>query len=92
MTDSRAMTLKDLLHLVDRARRGTILPPELDDLHAGITALHAKAKAAETTVDRVAQWTRDDVVTAATSFGDGYRECQRDIRDLLPAVIKAADR
>jgi hypothetical protein len=46
MTDSRATTLKDLLHLVDRARRGTILAPELDDLHAGITALHTKAAAA----------------------------------------------
>lgn len=47
MTDSRTMTLADLLHLVDRARRGTILAPELDDLHAGITVMAERLEAAE---------------------------------------------
>lgn len=41
MTDSRSLTLKQLLHLVDRARRGVALAAELDDLQAGITALEA---------------------------------------------------
>ena len=47
MTDTRAMTLRDLLHLVDRARRGTILPAELDDLHGGITAMAGRLAKAE---------------------------------------------
>jgi hypothetical protein len=46
MTDSRKMTLTQLLHLVDRARRGVILPPELDDLHGGIVALDAARRSA----------------------------------------------
>ncbi|MEC4016038.1 hypothetical protein [Streptomyces sp. H27-D2] len=46
MADSRALTLAQLLHLVDRARRGTILPPELDDLRAGIVALDAARRSA----------------------------------------------
>lgn len=54
MTDSRAMTLRDLLHLVDRARRGTILAPEIDDLHAGITFLDTKVAALEAGYEGVA--------------------------------------
>jgi len=47
---------------------------------------------------KVARWVTSEPVTANTEFGNGYRECQRDIRDLLkgrfdydprPAVVSA---
>ncbi|MFE2967550.1 hypothetical protein ACFXKC_28530 [Streptomyces sp. NPDC059340] len=47
MTDRTAITEQQLLHLVDRARRGVILPAELDDLQGGIVALSARLKQAE---------------------------------------------
>jgi hypothetical protein len=31
----------------------------------------------------IKEWVTSDVVTAKTEFGDGYRECQRDLRDKL---------
>ncbi|MGW6531422.1 hypothetical protein [Streptomyces venezuelae] len=34
-------------------------------------------------LDRVREWVTSDVVTATNEFGNGYREAQRDIRDLL---------
>lgn len=36
------MTREQLLHLVDRARRGVILPAELDLLHQGIETVHTQ--------------------------------------------------
>jgi hypothetical protein len=36
------MTRDQLLHLVDRARRGVALPAELDLLHQGIETVHAR--------------------------------------------------
>lgn len=38
---------------------------------------------AQARLDKVQRWVASDVVTARTSFGDGYREAQRDISDLL---------
>jgi hypothetical protein len=32
---------------------------------------------------RIEEWANSDVVTAKSSFGDGYREAMRDIRDLI---------
>lgn len=32
---------------------------------------------------RINEWANGDVVTAKSSFGDGYREAMRDIRDLI---------
>lgn len=40
---------------------------------------------AEERLTRVRQWVTSDVVTARSEFGNGYREAQRDIRDLLAA-------
>lgn len=37
----------------------------------------------EPTLARVRAWVTSDVVTARTEFGTGYREAQRDIRDLI---------
>jgi len=34
-------------------------------------------------VARILVWVESDVVTARNEFGDGYREAQRDIRDLI---------
>ncbi|MGW9058875.1 hypothetical protein [Streptomyces sp. NPDC055733] len=34
-------------------------------------------------LQRVREWVTSDVVTARSEFGNGYREAQRDIRDLL---------
>jgi predicted nucleic acid-binding protein len=38
---------------------------------------------AEERLARVTEWVTSDVVTARNEFGNGYREAQRDIRDLL---------
>ncbi|MFD8469052.1 hypothetical protein ACFV10_28590 [Streptomyces cyaneofuscatus] len=35
------------------------------------------------TLARVSEWVTSDVVTATSGFGDGYREAQRDIRDII---------
>ncbi|MDJ0460621.1 hypothetical protein [Streptomyces sp. H27-C3] len=51
MTDVRALSEAGLIHLVDRLRRGTILPAESDQLDAGIRAMAANLKAAETERD-----------------------------------------
>lgn len=40
-------------------------------------------------LDRIREWVTSDVVTARTGFGDGYREAQRDIRDLLDGRLPA---
>lgn len=37
------MTLAQLLHLVDRAERGVLLPAEADQLRAAIRALYTQA-------------------------------------------------
>ena len=36
----------------------------------------------------VEEWVNSDVVTTETEFGDGYRECQRDLRDKINALKK----
>jgi hypothetical protein len=38
---------------------------------------------------RVREWVNSDVVTARNEFGNGYREAQRDIRDLLGSCVAA---
>lgn len=51
--------------------------------------LAAETQPSEPTADdmaplaKVARWVTSQPVTANTEFGNGYRECQRDIRDLL---------
>ncbi len=50
MTDTRIPTEQDLLHLVDRIRRGTVLPAEVDQLAAGIRAMAARLKGVEAAV------------------------------------------
>jgi hypothetical protein len=45
-------------------------------------------------VARILVWVETDVVTARNEFGDGYREAQRDIRDLIigrPATTARQD-
>lgn len=46
------MTREQLLHLVDRARRGVALPAELDQLHRGIEAVHARLNELEQQIIR----------------------------------------
>lgn len=36
----------------------------------------------------IEEWVNSDVVTADTEFGNGYRECQRDLRDKVNALKK----
>lgn len=43
---------EQLLHLVDRARRGVALPAELDALHRGIETVHAQIDALEQQIVR----------------------------------------
>ncbi|MBT2508841.1 hypothetical protein J7I98_23725 [Streptomyces sp. ISL-98] len=52
MTDTRMLDKAeaDLHHLVDRVRRGTILPPEVEQLDEGITAMAARLKDAKAAV------------------------------------------
>lgn len=54
---------------------------------AGLAALaqeqRERAEAAEAVLGRVREWIADQPVTAATPFGDGYREALRDIGDLI---------
>ncbi|MFJ9214259.1 hypothetical protein [Streptomyces sp. NPDC102264] len=38
---------------------------------------------ARATTQRVCEWVTSDVVTARSEFGNGYREAQRDIRDIV---------
>jgi hypothetical protein len=58
---------------------------EADDLADAVLAVLPAPtdRAAEERLARVCEWVTSDVVTARTGFGDGYREAQRDIRDLL---------
>jgi hypothetical protein len=46
----------------------------------------ARAVRAETVISRLRVWTTSEVVTARNSFGDGYREAIRDVRDILAAL------
>lgn len=55
MTGARTLTREQMLHLVDRARRGVILPPELDDLHGGIVAMAARTDKAKRAVNILAE-------------------------------------
>lgn len=54
-----------------------------------------RVEQAEARLDKVRDWVTGDVVTARNEFGNGYREAQRDIRDLLegavPAVVEPAE-
>ncbi|MFF4246246.1 hypothetical protein ACFYY2_17510 [Streptomyces sp. NPDC001822] len=52
------MTREQLLHLVDRARRGVALPAELDQLHHGIEAVHARLDELEQQIIRHSYPTR----------------------------------
>lgn len=44
---------------------------------------YQRVEQAEAVTARVREWVTSDVVTARSEFGNGYREAQRDIRDLL---------
>lgn len=46
-------------------------------------ALAEQAGRDQAVLARVGEWVTSDVVTARNEFGNGYREAQRDIRDLL---------
>ncbi len=66
------------------------LRPRLaDGPPAAASAVSSVGQAAHTTrgaeehLARVHEWVTSDVVTARNEFGNGYREAQRDIRDLL---------
>lgn len=48
-----------------------------------VSDLRAELEQARATTARVAEWVTSEVVTAISEFGTGYREAQRDIRDLL---------
>ncbi|MFD3516270.1 hypothetical protein [Streptomyces sp. NPDC058657] len=50
---------------------------------AVLAVLPAGADRATAVLARVRSWMTSDVVTARSEFGEGYREAQRDIRDLL---------
>ena len=60
----------------DRARDETALK-------RAHVALAEQAGRDQAALARVHEWVTSDVVTARSEFGDGYREAQRDIRDLL---------
>lgn len=49
-----------------------------------LDALYDERAELAAAVARIREWAESDVVTASTSFGDGYREALRDIRDMLP--------
>ncbi|GGW99002.1 hypothetical protein [Streptomyces chartreusis] len=55
-------------------------PSALKRAHVALAAQAGRDQAA---LVRVREWVTSDVVTARSGFGDGYREAQRDMRDLL---------
>jgi hypothetical protein len=59
------------------------LGEELDEAAATIAELTVKNGGQSAALGRVREWVTSDVVTATNEFGNGYREAQRDIRDLL---------
>lgn len=59
------------------------LGEELDEAAATIAELTVKNGGQSAALGRVREWVTSDVVTATSEFGNGYREAQRDIRDLL---------
>ncbi|MEV3996706.1 hypothetical protein AB0K62_13650 [Streptomyces halstedii] len=70
--------------ITDRAR-------ELRAVLAGEAAAGAhQTEQADTTLARVREWVTSDVVTAVSEFGNGYREAQRDIHDLIKPTITPA--
>lgn len=54
-----------------------------DALMRAHVALAAQAGRDQAALAKVRGWVASDVVTAVSGFGDGYREAQRDIRDLI---------
>lgn len=50
-------------------------------------ALLAEVQRLDAKIARVDEWANSDVVTAKSSFADGYRECQRDVRDVLKGGV-----
>ncbi|WP_326768822.1 hypothetical protein OG978_33640 [Streptomyces sp. NBC_01591] len=56
---------EQLLHLVDRARRGSIFDAELDQLADGITAMADRTAELETETTKLIRWHREDGTTLA---------------------------
>ncbi|MCX4579808.1 hypothetical protein OHB41_42885 [Streptomyces sp. NBC_01571] len=81
--DRTAVTEQHLLHLVDRARRGVILPAELDDLHGGIVTLGTRLKQAEKAAPPRACPTCDSDDASGRLYGD----CTTTVRR-LPAPVR----
>lgn len=83
--------LDDLSHVVGnpvaRAHRSCPKHGDLEDVAKELDAALIEAETdrdeARALIKRLTDWSTSDVVTAKSSFGDGYREAMRDIRDLI---------
>ncbi|MFD5031683.1 DNA-binding protein [Streptomyces sp. NPDC058405] len=84
MTHGETLVINDL---TDAAL--AVADEEQRDLRAELDRARAELEQARATTQRVCEWVTSDVVTARSEFGNGYREAQRDIRDIVtPATTQ----
>jgi len=100
LTADRSVVLREAAVFAAGPQLG--IHPDLDavrlEIAEGLRRMAAEAGPADTVgqedearLARIREWVTSDVVTALTEFGNGYREAQRDIRDLIDGRPAAAE-